>query len=136
MVIHREQRVSGCSAGNLLASRRVRSMRITTGPGRGAAGPARRWPRLRLAAAAPGVPAAAPASPPASGWSGRPLQTAGSSLDSALAIALGLGSDRPDNAELLPQNGAARVGQDSVHGHRVEIMTGPDARAKAGTSST
>src|SRR5437660_454516 len=58
MVIHRERRVSGCSAGNLLASRRVRSMRITTGPGRGSAGRARRWPRLRWAAAALGVAAA------------------------------------------------------------------------------
>lgn len=47
-----------------------------------------------------------------------------------------MGSDRPDNAELLPQNGAARLGKGTVHGHRVEVMTGPDARAKAGTSST
>nr|WP_225848310.1 hypothetical protein [Streptomyces sp. HPF1205] len=82
------------------------------------------------------VPAAAPATPPASGWYGRPLTASGSSLDSALAIALGLGSDRPDNAELLPQNGAARVGRDTVRGHRVDVMTGPDARARAGTSAT
>jgi hypothetical protein len=78
----------------------------------------------------------APASPPASGWYGRPLQTSGSALDSALVIALGLGSDRPDNAELLPQNGAAWVGEDRLHGHRVDIMIGPHARADAGTSGT
>lgn len=82
------------------------------------------------------VPAAAPASPPASGWYGRPLTTSGNSLDSALAIALNLGSDRPDNAELLPQNGAVRIGSDHVHGHRTDIMNGPDAHAKAGTSGT
>lgn len=82
------------------------------------------------------APAAAPAEPPASGWYGRPLRTAGSALDSALAIALGLGSDRPDNAELLPQNGAAWLGRDRVRGHRVDIMAGPRARAGAGTPGT
>jgi hypothetical protein len=69
-----------------------------------------------------------------SGWYDRPLVASGSSLDSALAIALGLGSDRPDNAELLPQNGAARIGQDTVRGHRVDVMTGPSARAEPGTT--
>ncbi|WP_046501059.1 hypothetical protein [Streptomyces odonnellii] len=81
-------------------------------------------------------PAAAPASPPTSGWYSRPLRTSGMTLDSALAIALGLGSDRPDNAALLPQSGAAWVGQDEVHGHRTDIMNGPDADTKAGTSQT
>ncbi|WKE69158.1 MULTISPECIES: hypothetical protein [unclassified Streptomyces] len=80
------------------------------------------------------APATAPPSPPASGWYRRPLQKSGSSLDSSLAIALGLGSDRPDNAELLPQNGAETVGQDTVRGHSVEVMTGPNAHAKLGTS--
>ncbi|MFY4723651.1 hypothetical protein [Streptomyces sp. LaBMicrA B280] len=80
------------------------------------------------------VPATAPPAPPASGWYRRPLQKSGSSLDSSLAIALGLGSDRPDNAELLPQNGAAMVGKDKMGGHSVEIMTGPNAHAKSGTS--
>ncbi|MEU3026934.1 hypothetical protein ACPCBC_13245 [Streptomyces incarnatus] len=80
------------------------------------------------------APAMAPPSPPVSGWYRRPLQKSGSSLDSSLAIALGLGSDRPDNAELLPQNGAEMVGQDTVRGHSVEVMTGPNAHAKLGTS--
>nr|WP_202446785.1 hypothetical protein [Streptomyces sp. SID5468] len=84
----------------------------------------------------PDAPATAPAAPPASGWYGRPLRTAGSSLDSSLAIALGLGSDRPDNAELLPQNGAAWTGRAEVRGHQADVMTGPDARTKAGTSGT
>jgi hypothetical protein len=80
------------------------------------------------------APPETPASPPGSGWHRRPLQTSGSSLDSSLLIALGLGSDRPDNAELLPQNGAAWVGQDQVGGHQVDVMTGPGARAKPGTA--
>nr|WP_317985904.1 hypothetical protein [Streptomyces sp. 5-10] len=73
------------------------------------------------------APAKAPARPPESGWYRRPLQRYGSSLDSSLAIALKLGSDRPDNAELLPQNGAAWVGRDRVDDHQVDIMTGPSA---------
>ncbi|MFI1097557.1 hypothetical protein [Streptomyces sp. NPDC020917] len=79
-------------------------------------------------------PAHAPASPPPSGWFSRPLQPSGSSLDTSLTIALGLGSDRPDNAELLPQNGAVRIGHDQVAGHRVDVMTGPHARTAAGTA--
>ncbi len=80
------------------------------------------------------APATAPSSPPTSGWYRRPVTTAGSSLDSALTIALGLGSDRPDNAELLPQNGAARLGQDEVRGHRVVVMSGPKSASAPGAS--
>ncbi|MER5264972.1 hypothetical protein ABTZ99_23125 [Actinosynnema sp. NPDC002837] len=80
------------------------------------------------------APAEAPASPPGSGWHRRPLQTSGSSLDSSLLIALNLGSDRPDNAALLPQNGAAWVGQDRVGEHQVDVMSGPSARAKPDTA--
>ncbi|WP_310723583.1 hypothetical protein [Streptomyces sp. N2A] len=80
------------------------------------------------------APAHAPASPPRSAWYARPLQLSGSALDSSLAIALGLGSDRPDNAELLPQNGAAWWGRDRVDGHRVEVMTGPSSRDRSGTA--
>ncbi|MBV9022741.1 MAG: hypothetical protein JO362_02770 [Streptomycetaceae bacterium] len=80
------------------------------------------------------TPADAPESPPASDWYGRPLQTSGSSLDSSLAIALSLGSDRPDNAELLPQNGAVWVGQGRLHGHQADVMTGSNARATSDTA--
>jgi hypothetical protein len=80
------------------------------------------------------APTEAPASPPGSGWHRRPLRTSGSSLDSSLLIALNLGSDRPDNAELLPQNGAAWVGQEQVGGHRVDVMSGPAARGKPDTA--
>ncbi|MFE7431139.1 hypothetical protein [Streptomyces sp. NPDC057545] len=82
------------------------------------------------------APATAPASPPATGWYDRPLRTAGNTLDSSLAIALGLGSDRPDNAQLLPQNGAAWVGSGQARGRRTDVMTGPDARGKAGTADS
>ena len=80
------------------------------------------------------TPASAPAAPPASGWFSRPLQPSGSSLDSSLAIALSLGADRPDNAELLPQNGATWVGQDQVGGHQVDVMTGPRTHSASGAA--
>lgn len=77
-------------------------------------------------------PAVAPATPPASGWHSRPLQASGMALDTALGIALGLGSDRPENAALLPQNGAAWVGRDTVQGRRTDVMNGPDAASSSG----
>lgn len=80
-------------------------------------------------------PATAPASPPAAGWYSRPMQASGMTLDSALAIALDLGSDRPDNSALLPQNGAAWVGREVVRGHRTDIMKGPEAEGGSGAAS-
>ncbi|SDC21933.1 hypothetical protein SAMN05216174_101547 [Actinokineospora iranica] len=80
------------------------------------------------------APAELPATPPESDWHRRPLRTTGSSLDSSLLIALSLGSDRPDNAELLPQNGAAWIGQDEVRGRQVDVMAGPGASARPDTA--
>ena len=81
------------------------------------------------------APAAAPATPPTSGWYSRQLQNTGSALDSSLLIALNLGSDRPDNAQLLPQNGAMWLGRDQVAGHEVDIMTGPNATRTASSAT-
>lgn len=81
----------------------------------------------------PNTPASAPATPPTTGWFSRQLQQTGSSLDSSLAIALNLGSDRPDNAQLLPQNGAMWVGQDEIAGHQVAEMAGPTAQSGSGS---
>jgi hypothetical protein len=85
----------------------------------------------------PDAPAAAPATPPTAGWYSRPLQQTGSALDSSLVIALSLGSDRPDNAQLLAQNGAAWIGQDHVGGRSVEVLAGPTAQvgSAAGTAT-
>ncbi|MFD2419792.1 hypothetical protein [Amycolatopsis pigmentata] len=80
----------------------------------------------------PNPPGEAPATPPEQNWYSRPLRTSGSSLDTGLAVALGLGSDRPDNAQLLPQNGASWTGQDQVDGHQAEVMTGPTTGTKTG----
>jgi len=82
------------------------------------------------------VPAQAPDTPPATGWHNRPLLASGSTLDTALTIVLGLGSDRPDNAQLLPQNGAAWIGQDQVNGHPVDVMAGPGTRDRPDTAGS
>lgn len=82
------------------------------------------------------APATAPAAPPTVGWTNRPLQTSGSALDTALRIALGLGSDRPDNAQLLPQNGASHLGQETISGHQTDILNGPAARDRPDTKDT
>ncbi|WP_235926004.1 hypothetical protein [Actinokineospora pegani] len=78
------------------------------------------------------VPTRAPDAPPTAGWHHRPLQTMGSTLDTTLSIVLGLGSDRPDNAQLLPQNGAAWLGRDQVNGQPVDVLRGPDAHGRVG----
>lgn len=80
------------------------------------------------------APAQAPASPPRSGWHDRPLLSSGSALDTSLSIALGLGGDRPDNAELLPQNGAAWWGRERVDGRSVDVMAGPSSPDRSGTA--
>lgn len=81
------------------------------------------------------APTAAPAAPPTSGWYSRQLQNTGSALDSSLLIALNLGSDRPDNAQLLPQNGAMWLGHGKVAGRQVDIMTGPNATRTASSTT-
>lgn len=80
------------------------------------------------------APALAPASPPRSGWYDRPLLSSGSALDTSLSIALGLGGDRPDNAELLPQNGAAWWGRERLDGRWVDVMAGPSSPDRSGTA--
>ncbi|MFD7154760.1 hypothetical protein ACFV9C_09190 [Kribbella sp. NPDC059898] len=84
-----------------------------------------RWTPTQLSAASKTV-----------GWTNRPLQTTGSTLDTALRITLGLASDRPDNAQLLPQNGARQLGQETINGHRTDVMLGPAARDRPDTEGT
>ncbi|MFF8812398.1 hypothetical protein [Streptomyces pactum] len=80
------------------------------------------------------APAHAPASPPGPGWHERPLLSSGSAMDTSLSIALGLGGDRPDNAELLAQNGAAWWGRERVDGRRLDVMAGPSSPDRSGTA--
>lgn len=71
----------------------------------------------------------APATPPAetAGWQGRSLVADGSSVDTALLIALNLAGDRPENAQLLNQNGALWLRAATVDGEKVDVVRGPGA---------
>lgn len=65
-----------------------------------------------------------PASLPADGWMVRPWQQ-GADLDTALRLILGLGSDRPENAQSVQRSGASVLRQDSVGGVPVTVFAGP-----------
>ncbi|MFI0939605.1 hypothetical protein [Streptomyces sp. NPDC021020] len=86
-----------------------------------------RWDRTTVAAHFD-WPGKAPAKPPADGWSPeRPLDPHTSTVDTALALLLGLAADRPDNAQLLVRSGAARIGAATVGGRPVTEYAGPSA---------
>lgn len=72
-------------------------------------------------------PATQPAQPPMGGWQGRRLEAKGSSLDTALLLVLNLASDRPENAQLLKQNGARWLRTADVDGLECDVFQGPKA---------
>ncbi|MDQ0937286.1 hypothetical protein [Streptomyces turgidiscabies] len=49
-------------------------------------------------------------------------------LDTALRLALSLGADRPDNAQLLAQAGPLRLRDERVDGRRYDVFSGPRPR--------
>lgn len=83
---------------------------------------------LRAAAVLPNGADALMDPPPEQGWTSRPLDPSTSRLDTALAIVLNLSSDRPENASLLRQSGAAYLRSETVRGHDVDVFRGPSAQ--------
>jgi hypothetical protein len=63
--------------------------------------------------------------PPVGQWQLRPLQAPGGELDTALALLLALGSDRPDNPQILRQSDARWLRTDTVDGRAVDVFEGP-----------
>ena len=88
------------------------------------------WNRSTLAFLA-GAPMAGDP-PPDGQWQLRPLQAPGGELDTALALLLASGNDRPDNAELLRQSDARWLRQDEVGGTTVDVFEGPHAASSPG----
>lgn len=67
-----------------------------------------------------------PTALPADGWTVAGLGP-DDPLDAALVVILNLASDRPENAQLLRQNGAQRVGTQEIDGTAVDVFTAPAA---------
>ncbi|WP_329269332.1 hypothetical protein [Streptomyces sp. NBC_01451] len=55
-------------------------------------------------------------------------------LDTALRLALSLGADRPDNAQLLARSGPLRLRDERVDGRRYDVFSGPRPRPNASAS--
>lgn len=72
-----------------------------------------------------GGPVGSSGTVPSQGWTVRPMTATASTLDAALLVALNLGSDRPDNPQLLRNNGATWEGRTTIDGVQVDRITGP-----------
>ncbi|MFD8396057.1 hypothetical protein ACFV2N_44420 [Streptomyces sp. NPDC059680] len=62
-------------------------------------------------------------------WS--PRAYAAYPLDTALHVVMALGADRPDNAQLLAQFGARRLGESTLRGKSYTRLSGPRPRPQA-----
>jgi hypothetical protein len=77
-------------------------------------------------------PSSKPVDPvPALGWQVRDLRERGSELDGALRLLVNLGSDRPENAQLLLQSSARWLRSDKVGDTAVEVFEGPKQKDAA-----
>ncbi|PJJ65423.1 hypothetical protein [Compostimonas suwonensis] len=80
----------------------------------------------------------APLPIPADGWQQASLDTTASTLTAALGILLDLGSDRPENPQLLRQSDAAWLRSDTVGSGStavdVDVFAGPSASSDDGSS--
>lgn len=77
-------------------------------------------------------PSTRPVDPvPVIDWQVRDLQERGSELDGALRLLVNLGSDRPENAQLLLQSSARWLRSDKVGDTAVDIFEGPKQKDAA-----
>lgn len=91
------------------------------------------WTRTSLAFLDGATQATDP--PPSGQWQLRALQVPGGELDTALVLVLGLGNDRPDNAQLLRQSDARWLRSDTVDGRPVDVFEGPHAAGRAAAAA-
>ncbi|MEV7612007.1 hypothetical protein [Streptomyces sp. NPDC089799] len=66
-----------------------------------------------------------PEQPPAGGWQPHRITPHASPLDAALLLLMGLGSDRPDNAQLLARSSARWIKDDHIGTTPVTVFAGP-----------
>jgi hypothetical protein len=77
------------------------------------------------------VPAKLPTAKP----SIQPLNAGATAVDAVFALMLAMGADRPDDARLLQQNGARRLGSDTLNGVAYDVFSAAQTAALAGTTS-
>jgi hypothetical protein len=65
----------------------------------------------------------------------RSLDPSASNVDSALVLLLNLGSDQPDNAQLLQRSNARWLHRDQVDGVSVDVISGPTAESSSLTKN-
>src|SRR5699024_5503181 len=80
--------------------------------------------------------AKAPLPPPTSGWQTTALKPKASSLAAAQVLLVSLPANRPDNAQLLLQSDARMLGESTVDGTPVTIMSGPVIKGEGGAKSS
>ena len=73
----------------------------------------------------------APLPLPDDGWQSGALDPTSTNLANALALVTNLGSDRPENPQLLAQSDAAFLKKDTIDGTAVEVFIGPSADGAA-----
>jgi len=76
----------------------------------------------------------APLPLPEDGWLSGALDPSSTNLANALALVTNLGSDRPENPQLLAQSDAAFLEKDTIDGTAVEVFIGPSADGAAGST--
>ena len=77
--------------------------------------------------------ASAPFPVPTTGWDNQALTAGDSFLAAGMLVLMNLGSDRPENPQLLAQSTSRWLRADTVGGVAVDVMTGPsDATGKSG----
>ncbi|MDQ0791723.1 hypothetical protein [Streptomyces sp. B1I3] len=76
-----------------------------------------------------------PDEPPADGWSERRLEPRSATVDSTLLLLLSLGSDRPENAQLLVRSSARFLGHEKISGVPVTVFSGPGTADAPGSTA-
>jgi hypothetical protein len=89
-----------------------------------------------LAWPSPGKPSAPPAAVPTTAPRERAISPSSSAVDSVLALLLGLGESRPDNAAEVSQDGARWLRTETLDGQPVDVMQGPSAEGPGHGSDT
>lgn len=72
---------------------------------------------------------------PTSGWQSGTLDPSATTLSNTLSILANLGSDRPENPQLLQQSDAQRLRADTVDGTKVTVFVGPTSDGASATSA-